>query len=974
MQLKEKFTNSLSEILWFETELDNDNVKIKQWLDFWSYKINNWFRNDFEELLDKSLKKTETLWKEEDKEKIYKYILDFFALYYKWWDFGYFKSRFDSFKYRIPYSWKDTEFTWSTKDSYFVKTKDVENKIKVWMLDTEIEFIKQDNEDKQDNKIEVIREEDKIKVVFYNWKTNKKWQWKSISNDELKTLKKLLKEETGIELQIDDKEKQLLNDFLKKWWKDYFIHKNLKGFLQEELSYFVYQKIWLEEYIFIKKQSILNLVNEILDLQDKEVLDTKQEEVEKLFNEIQDTDDIYRYYENLQKIEKIVSLSQNSEWEKIKLNKFLDFQRFKKLKNDLETKLDNLKTILDWNVKDNIKVFNEIMNSFIDKLSEIEEIKKLIWTTKRNVLKSDYVVSIDRILQAGWSKEFILDLITEEQIKEWKNELKLVDENFKKNEDIFENEKYKFLPIDTKYLDEETKFKLLSLFDNIEEKLDWLLIKSENFQALNTLLEKYKEQVKTIYIDPPYNTWNDGFVYKDNYNHSSWLSMMENRLNLAKEWMREDWVIFTSIWKDEFLNQEKLFENIFVKDLHLTIKKKPNYTMGDQWISNITDFISVWYKKEFTKKGKNIKPIYKDKNWMFVLRNLILRTDMMYTWMKNTTENFNEYIYLIEFDFDCDKEDKLANKNKKLCKVKLWNKIKYKVPKKRRFMLKKEELYDLIKKWNIYYDWKELYFKEYNPDYISKYAFSKVLTKDLLDNKFFYNQYWTKSVLEIFWYDIKWTPKPIELIKFLINTFSDGANSIILDFFAWSWTTADAVIRLNQEDWWNRKFILTELNHYFDTIIIPRIKKVSFWSEWKIWKPDFSNKDWKQSWIFFKYSYLDQYENILENLDLSQNFETFQEKLIYIYNQILIEKLKDNDFINTAIYQLWLKEIKYILTDQAVILETDQINIVKPLKDKITELNTNNGKDTYILQQDYDKLSDNLKTKTKILETLFLLN
>ena len=97
MQLKEKFINSLSEILWFETELDNNEVKIKQWLDFGSYKINNWFRNDFEKLLNNSLSKIETL-QEEDKEKVYKYILDFFALYYKWWDFGYFKSRFDSFK------------------------------------------------------------------------------------------------------------------------------------------------------------------------------------------------------------------------------------------------------------------------------------------------------------------------------------------------------------------------------------------------------------------------------------------------------------------------------------------------------------------------------------------------------------------------------------------------------------------------------------------------------------------------------------------------------------------------------------------------------------------------------------------------------------------------------------------------------------------------------------------------------------
>ena len=901
MQLKEKFINSLSEILWFETELDNNEVKIKQWLDFGSYKINNWFRNDFEKLLNNSLSKIETL-QEEDKEKVYKYILDFFALYYKWWDFGYFKSRFDSFKYRIPYSWKDTEFTWSTKDSYFVKTKDVENKIKVWMLDTEIEFIKQDNEDKWENEIEVIKEENKWKNFLVVKLYNLTIKWNQV-NKFIEKIENEIKNKVS-EFSFNSKEKQLLTDFLKKWWKDYFIHKNLKGFLQEELSYFVYQKIWLEEYIYIKKNSVSNLVNEILFLQDKEVLQTKKDEVKKLFDKIQDTDDIYRYYENLQRIKQIIELSENDKWEeikkilnlsknteleKIKLNEFLDFERFNKLKQELETKLDNLETIVDWDTKKIVNVFNEIMNDFIDKLSEIEEIKKLIWTTKRVVLKTDnlksgYVVSIDRILQAGWSKEFILDLITQKQIDEWKDELKLVDEDFKK-EDIFNNEKYKFLPIDTKYLDEETKFELLSKFNNLEEKLDWLLIKSENFQALNTLLKKYKEQVKTIYIDPPYNTWNDGFVYKDNYNHSSWLSMMENRLKLARELMREDWVIFTSIDDNEVDNLKKLEDIVF-----------------DVYIKNI-----IWesWKPFWFKATKTIWP------------------------------RIHEYI------------------------LHYWKSEKFDY----------QPTYTEIKssKWEKILTWS-----------IIKVETDKIYSTDFIQ--------WAKQWISSYW--LSWFgswQKPYKLIQKLILA-SNNKKSYILDFFAWSWTTADAVIRLNQEDWWNRKFILTELNEYFETIIIPRIKKVSFWSEWKNWKPDFDNKDAKQSWIFFKYIYLDQYEDILENLDLSKNFENFQEKtfqekfkifqekIVYIYNQILIEKLKDNDFINTAIYQLWLKEIKYYLKDQAIILETDQLNIIKPLKEKITELNIDNGKDTYILQQDYNKLSDNLKIKTKILETLFLLN
>jgi len=116
--------------------------------------------------------------------------------------------------------------------------------------------------------------------------------------------------------------------------------------LLEELSYFVYQKIGLEEYIYIKKQNVLKLVNEILKLKDKEVLEDKVEEVKRLFNEIQDTDDIFRFYENLEKIKQIVILSQKADGEKTEIDEKL-FTRFEKLKDELETKLNNLETILD---------------------------------------------------------------------------------------------------------------------------------------------------------------------------------------------------------------------------------------------------------------------------------------------------------------------------------------------------------------------------------------------------------------------------------------------------------------------------------------------------------------------------------------------------------------------------------------------------------------------------------------------------
>lgn len=80
---------------------------------------------------------------------------------------------------------------------------------------------------------------------------------------------------------------------------------------------------------------------------------------------------------------------------------------------------------------------------------------------------------------------------------------------------------------------------------------DGLLVHSENWQALNLLQEKYRERVKCIYIDPPYNTGNDQFIYRDSYQHSSWLAMMAIRLALIVDFLRDDGALFVSIDANE---------------------------------------------------------------------------------------------------------------------------------------------------------------------------------------------------------------------------------------------------------------------------------------------------------------------------------------------------------------------------------------------------------------------------------------
>jgi adenine-specific DNA-methyltransferase len=153
---------------------------------------------------------------------------------------------------------------------------------------------------------------------------------------------------------------------------------------------------------------------------------------------------------------------------------------------------------------------------------------------------------------------------------------------------------------------------------DLDEALDGLLIKSENFQALNLLLERYRGQVKCIYIDPPYNTGSDEFIYKDLYQHSSWLSMMMDRMLLAKEAMAQDAFIYVSIDDRELEKLRLLLLSIFSepnKVAQVVVKVKDPAGVGQQSIIfDITEYGLVFAKNiENARLYAERHPVYEIK-------------------------------------------------------------------------------------------------------------------------------------------------------------------------------------------------------------------------------------------------------------------------------------------------------------------------------------------------------------------------
>ena len=235
----------------------------------------------------------------------------------------------------------------------------------------------------------------------------------------------------------------------------------------------------------------------------------------------------------------------------------------------------------------------------IDFISGFEDELVKIWNKPKFVLNSNYVITLDKL-----SDQIIAKIKNhknlEAQIDEWKK-LKFVEDNFDK-QNIGCNE-YTKLPIDTKYF-KDLEIEILKLFDDLDNELDGLIINSENYQALNLIKNKYNDKVQCIYIDPPFNTGYD-FEYVDNYQDSSWLSIISDRLKIAYDMLKNTGGIFLHL--DRYANYygRILLNDIFGKDNYKaeiywdTCGNTGFKTSKNNWYQNTNCILQ--YAKEFDK-------------------------------------------------------------------------------------------------------------------------------------------------------------------------------------------------------------------------------------------------------------------------------------------------------------------------------------------------------------------------------------
>jgi len=442
---------------------------------------------------------------EELKARVYNDLYNFFSRYYEDGDFIPRRRYGRGEAYTVPYNGEEVVLHWANKDQYYVKSGEHFRTYRFKVGDYTVAFELRDasteqNNNKGEKRYFVLVRENPIAwdkkagtlTIFFEYRPLTAGEQERYGKTEQQKPQDKLNEEAVQKVldhipdfilkahlaKLEGNGQSLLakhlTRFTRKNTSDFFIHKDLKGFLLRELDFFIKNEVLLLDELIAGK------------MQD-----------------------------------------------------------------------------LDRHVR-RARVVRDIGEKIIDFLAQVENFQKKLWEKKKFVVRTEYCATLDRIPEELWDEV----LANEAQVEEWRRLYALDDLLAKQgllNIGLDKNflRAHPTLVVDTRYFPEDFKWRLLASFEDLDDALDGVLIKSENWQALNLLLEKYRERVKCIYIDPPYNTGNDEFIYKDRYQHSCWLTMMADRFHLVRQMLREGGTIAVQISDIEDARLKELLAIIF---------------------------------------------------------------------------------------------------------------------------------------------------------------------------------------------------------------------------------------------------------------------------------------------------------------------------------------------------------------------------------------------------------------------------
>lgn len=516
-----------------------------------------------------------------------------------------------------------------------------------------------------------------------------------------------------------------------------------------------------------------------------------------------------------------------------------------------------------------MRLIKRIGNHIIDFLAQIEDFQKALWEKKKFVTETFWCITVGHI-----PEEFYSEIAENEaQWREWE-ELFTIELPKNEKERIAFLQAHPTLVLDTRHFPQDFTDRLSAHFDDLDEMTDGLLVHSENWQALNFLLEKYRERVKCVHIDPPYNTQTSGFLYRNGYQHSTWLAMMENRIVQAIPLLSRAGHLQIHIDENEYERLKILLDGLGIPDAGTVVWDKQNPMLGKRGIATQHEYV-CW--RTFAKS-----PIYlRRKNIVLILNKAREIIEKHGGVTPEAQKEFSQWIKSYPGLSGGERAYQYLDENGKV-----YQSVSLEAPEPRKdnkffqplihpvtrkpcpvpkngWSRSPETLSQLLERGEILFgpDEKVLPRRKVFLTEESRRQMPSVLKNskrgkhdaDALGITFPYSH-------------------PVSLYEELIGAATENNDDIVLDYFAGSGTTGHAVINLNREDGSRRKFILVEMGEYFNTVLLRRIKKVTFTPEWKDGKPKrmATREEFERGPRIVKVIRLESYEDALNNITFDE--------------------------------------------------------------------------------------------------------
>jgi len=513
------------------------------------------------------------------------------------------------------------------------------------------------------------------------------------------------------------------------------------------------------------------------------------------------------------------------------------------------------------------RTIRAIASRIIAFLAQIEDFQKRLFEKKKFVLSTEYCMTLDRVPEALYPEI----ARNKAQVAEWKRLFKideiapnLFHKGGKGTVDVAFLKAHLTLVLDTRFFGQDFKDRLLATFDNLEEQTGGLLIHGENFQALNLLLEKYRERVRCIHIDPPYNTETSGFLYKNDYQHSSWAAMMGDRIASSLSLMASDGAFLCHIDENEYELLHLMLEGMGVPSAGTVVWDKRNPMLGRKGVATQHEYVvwRTWADCPVYLRPGNARRILA-KAQSLIRQHGAVNDDVR--------REFAAWVSSCEGLTGGEKAYRLLDDDGRV-----FQSVAMGAPERRQdpkfhiplihpvtgkecpvpdngWSRAPETLQELIARNEIIFG-KDETVQPRRKVFLTDES-RRQLPSVIADAM--------RGKMDVLKLGVEFPYcHPVSLYEELLGAAARGGDDVVLDHFAGSGTTGHAVLNLNAEDGGSRKYILVEVADYFDTVLKPRIQKVMFSREWKDGKPT-SNEGHSH---VFKYQRLESYEDALDNI------------------------------------------------------------------------------------------------------------